>query len=135
MGLEGLDGLLCSIVTIYIWRDELVSNFPLVHNGGLELGTDFIVKDLEINVVPMVGKAAHDGVVDGQSVFVRPVDIRGTEDGIAAAVEGNGDVLVASASPDGESSGDVGVGLGKREVLDVELISRGQCGGLMTGII
>ncbi len=61
-----MDGLLCSIATMYMRRDDLVPNFPLVHNGGLEFGTDFIVKDLEINVVPTVGKAAHDRVIGGQ---------------------------------------------------------------------
>ncbi len=58
-----MDGLLCSIATMDIRRDKLVPNFPLVHNCGLEFGADFIVKDLEIGVVPMVGKVAHDGVV------------------------------------------------------------------------
>ncbi len=88
-----------SIAMMYARRDKLVPNLPLVHNGGLEFGTDFIVEDLEINVVPMVGKLAHDGVVGCQLVFVGPVDIRGAEDCIAVAVEGNGDVLVATASP------------------------------------
>ncbi len=50
------------------------------------------------------------------------------------AVEGDGDVLVATASPDGESPGVVGVELGKWEFHDVELISGGQCGGLVAGI-
>jgi hypothetical protein len=68
-------------------------------------------------------------------VFVGPVDIRGTEDCIAAAVEGNGDVLVSAVSLDGEVSGVVGVELGKQEVCDVELGSGGQCDGLVTGII
>jgi hypothetical protein len=36
-------------------RDELVTTFPLVHSGGLEFGADFVDKDLEINVVAMVG--------------------------------------------------------------------------------
>ncbi len=67
-------------------------------------------------------------------MFIGPVDIRGAEDCIAAAVEGNGDVLVAAASPDGESTSVVGVELGKQEVLDVELISGGQCGMLVNGI-
>ncbi len=129
-----MNGLLGSIATMYVRRDKLVPNLPLVHNGGLEFGTDFIVKDLEINVVPTVGKAAHDRVVGGQSEFIGPVDIRGTEDCIAATVEGNGDVLVSAASPDRESTGVVGVELGKREVHDVELVSGGQCGGLVTGI-
>jgi hypothetical protein len=114
---------------------ELIPNLTLVHNGGLEFGADFIVKDLEIDVVPTVGKAAHDGVVGSQLVFVGPVDIWGTEDCIAAAVEGNGDVLVAAASPDGESFSVVGVELGKQEVHDVELVSGGRCGGHVTGII
>ncbi len=133
--LEGFNGLLCSIARMYVRRNKLVLNLPPVHNGGLEFGADFIVKDLEIDVVPTVGKAAHDGVVGGQWVFVRPVDIRGAKDCVAVAVEGNGDVLVAAASPDGESSGLVGVELGKREVCDVELVSGGQCSGLVTGII
>ncbi len=120
-----MNGLLGSIVTMYILRDKLVPNLPLVHNGGLEFSADLIVKDLEIDIVPIVGKAVHDGVVGGQLVFVRPVDIRGAEDCIAAAVEGNGDVLVAAASPDGESSGVVSIKLGKREVRDVELFSGG----------
>jgi hypothetical protein len=134
VGLEGLNGLLGSIAVMYIRRDKLVPNIPLVHNDGLEFGTDFIVKDLEIDIVPTVGKAAHDGVVGGQLVFIRPVVIRGTEDCIAAAVEGNCDVLVAAASLDGESSGVVGVELGKQEVRAVELVSRGQCSGLVSGI-
>ena len=119
---------------MYVRRDKLVPNLPLVYNGGLEFGADFIVEDLEINVVPMVDKAAHDGVVGSQSVFIGPVDIRGAEDCIAAAVEGNGDVLVTAASPDGESIVVVGLELGKWEVRDVGLVSRGQFGGLLTGI-
>ncbi len=56
-----------------VWRDKLVPNFPLVHNGGLEFGADFVVKDLEINLVTTVGEVAHDGDVGSQSVFVRPL--------------------------------------------------------------
>ncbi len=126
--------MLGSIATMYVQRDELVPNLLLVHNGGLEFGADFIVKELETNVVPTVGKAAYDGVIGSQLVFIGPVDIRGAKDCVAAAVEGDDDVLVAAASLDGESTGVVGVELGKREVSDVELVSGGQCGGLVTGI-
>ncbi len=66
-------------------------------------------------------------------MFVGPVDIRGTEDCIAAAVEGDGDVLVATASLDGESTSVIGVELGKQEVRDVELIGGGHFGGLVNG--
>ena len=129
-----MNGSLGSIATMYFQRKKLVPNLPLVHNGGLEFGADFIVKDLEINVRPTVGKAVHDGVVGSQLMFIGPVDIRGTENCSAAAVEGDGDVLVAAASLDGESTAVVGVELGKQEVRDVELVSGGQCGGLVTGI-
>ncbi len=47
--------------------------------------------------MPTVGEAAYDGVIGGQLVFVGPVDIRGAENCTVAAVEGNGDVLVAVA--------------------------------------
>ncbi len=130
-----MDGLLCSIATMYVRRDKLVPNFSLVHNGGLKFGADFVVEDLEINVVPTVGKAAHDGVIGSRVVFVGSVGIRGAEDCVAAAVQGNDDVLVAAASLDGESSGVISVELGKREVCDVEPVSGGRCGGLVTGII
>ncbi len=120
MGLEGLNGLLGSIARMYIWSNELVPNLPLVHNGGLEFGADFIVEDLEINIVPTVGEAAHDGVVGSPLVFVGPVNIRSAEGCIAVAVESNGDVLVAAASPE--------------QVCDIELVSGGQCGGLVAGI-
>ncbi len=110
MGLEGLNGTLGGIATIDIQRDKLVTNFPLVHNGGPKFGADLVVEDLEIDVVATVGEAAHDGVVGGQSVFVRFVSIGGTEGCIALAVEGNCDVLVAAACPDGESSGVVKLG-------------------------
>ncbi len=119
---------------MYVWREELVTNFPLVHNSGLEFGANFVVEDLEIDVVATVGKAVHNGVVGGQSVFIRSVSMRGAEDCAALAVEGNCDVLVTAASPDGESPGVVGVKLGKWEVRDVELIGRGQFGGLVSGI-
>ncbi len=119
---------------MYVPRDELVPDLPIVHYGGLEFSADFIVEDLEIDIVPTVGEAVHDGVIGGQSVFVGPVDIRGAEDCVAVAVEGNGDVLVAAASLDGESTGVVGVELGKRELRDVELVGGGQCGGLVNRV-
>ncbi len=97
-----MKGLLSSIATMYVWSKELVPNLPLVHNGGFEFGADLVVEDLEINVMPTVGKAAHDGVIGGQLMFIGPVDIRGAEDCVAVAVEGDGDVQVATASPDGE---------------------------------
>jgi hypothetical protein len=124
----------CLAALQYVRRDKLVPDLPLVHNGGLEFGADFIVEDLEINVVPKIGKAVHDGVVGSQLVFIGPVDVRGTEDCIAVAVEGDCDVLVATASPDGESIGVVGVELGKWKVRDVELVCGKQCSGLVTGI-
>jgi hypothetical protein len=77
---------------------------------------------------------AQDGVIGSQSMFVVSVDIWVAEDCIAAAVEGDGDVLVAATSPDGESPGVVGVELGKQEVHDVECIGGGQCCGLVDGV-
>ncbi len=63
-------------------------------------------------------------------MFVRSVSIRGTEDCIALAVVGDYDVLVAAACLDGESPSVVGVELRKCKIRDVELIGRGQFGGL-----
>jgi hypothetical protein len=50
-----LNGVLGSIAAVDIWRDNLVSHFPCVFNDGLELGADFAVEDLEINLVATVG--------------------------------------------------------------------------------
>ena len=84
--------------------------------------------------MPTVGEMAHDEVVGSQLVFVRPVNIRGAEDCVAAAVEGNCDVLVAAASLDEESPFVIDIKLGKWEVRDDELIGRGKVGGLVAGI-
>ncbi len=46
MRFEGLDGMLCSIATVDIWRDKLVMCFPPVLNGGLAFDADFVVEDL-----------------------------------------------------------------------------------------
>ncbi len=51
MGLDGLDGALSSIASMDVWRDKMVLYFPGVFNGGLEFGADFVVEDLEINIV------------------------------------------------------------------------------------
>ncbi len=66
--------MLGSIGMMYVQRDELVPDLPLVHNVGLEFDADFIVENLEINVVPTIGKAADDGVLGGQLVFIGPVN-------------------------------------------------------------
>ncbi len=50
-----MNGALGGFATINVWRDELVTNFPLVHNGDFEFGADFVGEDLEINVVATVG--------------------------------------------------------------------------------
>ncbi len=57
MGLEGLDSALGGIAAMDVGSNELVLHFPRVFNGGLEFGADFVVEDLEINVVATVGKA------------------------------------------------------------------------------
>ncbi len=50
------------------------------------------------------------------------------------AVVGDCDVLIAAACPDGESPGVISVELGEWEVRDVELVGRGQFGGLAVWI-
>jgi hypothetical protein len=47
--------MLGSIAAMDVGRDKLVLHFPHVFDGGLEFGADFIVKDLEINVLATVG--------------------------------------------------------------------------------
>ncbi len=51
-----MNGLLVSIATMYVQRDKLLPNFPLVHIGGLEFGADFIVEDLEITLCPRLAR-------------------------------------------------------------------------------
>ncbi len=55
VGLEGLDGMLSGTAAMHIGRDKMVLHFLHVFNGGIEFGTDFVVKDLEISVVAMAG--------------------------------------------------------------------------------
>ncbi len=74
----------------------------------------------------------HRRVVDGQSVFVVSVSLRGTEDCIALAVECDCMYWLPLRAWMGSL---VGVKLGKWEVCDVEeLVGRGLFGGLVDGI-
>ncbi len=67
-------------------------------------------------------------------MFVGSASIRGTDYCVALAVEGDHDVLVATACLYGESPGVIGVKLGKWKLRDVKLIGRGQFGGLFARI-
>ncbi len=55
MVFEGLDGALGGITMMEFGSDKLVLHFPCVFNGGLEVGTEFIVEDLEIKIVATIG--------------------------------------------------------------------------------
>ncbi len=50
-----MDVALGGIAAMDVGRDKLVLHFPCVFHGGLEFGTDFVVKHLEINIVATVG--------------------------------------------------------------------------------
>ncbi len=43
---NSLDGTLCGIAMVDVWRDKLATCFPRGLNSGLEFDTDFVVKDL-----------------------------------------------------------------------------------------
>ena len=60
VGLESLDGSLCCIATMHVRWNELELDAPISSHDSLEFGTDFVVKNLEVNLEAFVGEASHD---------------------------------------------------------------------------
>ena len=60
VGLESLDGSLCGIATMHVRWNELELDAPISSHDSLEFGTDFVVKNLEVNLEAFVGEASHD---------------------------------------------------------------------------
>jgi hypothetical protein len=58
---------------VNIWWDKLVLSLPGFCDGLLILGTDFIVKYLEVNLVALLREAFHDGIVGCHAVHITPI--------------------------------------------------------------
>ncbi len=50
-----MDGSFSSVAAMDVGRDQVIFCFPCVFDGGFEFRADFIVKDLEVNCVALVG--------------------------------------------------------------------------------
>ena len=94
---EGVDGPFRSITVMDIQRNELVGNFPVLLNNTLALGADFIVEDLEVNLVAARGEMMHGGVVSIDVILVLLGFEWCNEDGVGITVVCSHCVLVFTA--------------------------------------
>ena len=53
MVLEGGDGSLGGIAEMYVWGYNMVSALPVFLNDKFVFGTDFFIKNLEVNLVAL----------------------------------------------------------------------------------
>lgn len=58
--LKCLGGLLRRIAEVDVSRDKLELDFPILCHDTLELGTDFIIKDLQVNCEALGVQGVHD---------------------------------------------------------------------------
>ena len=67
---EGPNGAFGCVAAVGMRRDELIGYIPLSCDGIFVFGAGFVVKDLEIDSVVVVGYARHDVVVRRDAVDV-----------------------------------------------------------------
>ena len=70
MILEGAVGPLGIIAAMNIQGEKLVRDLPLLFNGVLVFGMDFVVEDFEVNLVAPCSETSCDGIVGGDTVLV-----------------------------------------------------------------
>ncbi len=63
MILERVNGALCLIVAMHVWRDKLEGGIPLEGDGFFIGGAGFVIQDLEINGEPPGHITSHNSVV------------------------------------------------------------------------
>ena len=102
MGFDSADDLFCSISMVDVGGHQLEFCIPGFGDGIFECGADFIVHDLDVDIVVVVGEALHDGAIGHNAVFVNFTLEWGTKDDIAVTMVGDHGVLVAAACTDGE---------------------------------
>ena len=104
VALKGANGVLGSIMVIYIWRHELIGYFPFLLNNKLVLCANLITEDLEINLVTANAKLMHDGVIGCYAIIAFLGLERADKDGVGLAKIGSHDVLVSTVWADGEAT-------------------------------
>ena len=119
---EGVDGLFRDVAAVDIRRDELEGAVPVFNDGAAVFGTDFVIKDLEVNAVSFVLEASHDGIVGGETVaIVARLECR-DKYGVGINVVGEHDVSVATSGADKEPTHAISVELAYWLYPDMEFL-------------
>ncbi len=124
MILERVNGALCSIAVMHVWRDELEGGVPLEGDCFFIGGAGFVFQDLVIKGEPPGHQISLKGVVFCNAVAVTLGLESLLEDEVAVGVEGNHDVLVARACTGRESASVVGEELAEWFCNDKTLVGR-----------
>ena len=104
MCLEGLDGAFSRIGAVDIGRYELEGGVPVLSNAVAVGFSGFIVKDLVLKNMAFVAEAGHDAGI-GSNAMAVVARLKGFHKyGVAVAVVGQHDVLVAAARACGEAT-------------------------------
>ena len=119
MGLEGTESPLSDVSAVAIGRNDLVGSFPVFFDYSFVFCADFVIKDLDIDLVATLGEAFHDGVICRYSVGVLPVGEGCMEDCIGIALICDHDIFLSTARPNGKAATIIRVDLADRVFPDM----------------
>ena len=74
---------------MYVRGYELVSDNPVLLDDTLVFGADFIIKNLEVDLVALRSEVVHDGVVGYNAILVLLGLKRGDKDGVGFTMLGD----------------------------------------------
>ena len=60
MVLKGADGAFGGIAEMYVWGYDLVSDFPVFLCDTLVFRADFVINNLEVDLVALCSEVLHD---------------------------------------------------------------------------
>ena len=100
--LEGAHGTFSGVLLVYVRGYELVSDLPVLLDDTLVLGADFVIDNLEVELVALRSEAVHYGVVGCNEILFFLGIERSNKDGVGFTMVGGQDVLITSVRSNGE---------------------------------
>ena len=119
---EGAYGAFSGVALVHVWGYEVVSDIPVFLNDTILFSDDFVINNLEVELVDLQSEVVHNGVVGCNTILVLLSLEVGNKDCVGVTMVGVQDVLINAARSDGEAPIVVCVDLGYWFVPNVHFV-------------
>ena len=67
---EGAYGAFSGVALVHVWGYEVVSDIPVFLNDTILFSDDFVINNLEVELVDLQSEVVHNGVVGCNTILV-----------------------------------------------------------------